>query len=92
MWSAECFKACTASKGLMISVNPSDQDVLRFLRVKDIQADDPDIVVYRYTRVVFGVSSSPFLLNATIRHHLEQFLGTHRELVMKFLCSTFNLR
>ena len=76
----------------MISVNPSVQDVLRFLWVKDIQADDPDIVVYRYTRVVFGVSSSPFLLNDTIRHHLEQFLGNHRELVMKLLCSTFKLR
>ena len=33
--------------------------------------------------MVFGVSSSPFLLNATIRYHLEQYRSSHPNLVMK---------
>ncbi len=56
---------------LMVSVSEEDREVLRFLWVKDVMATDPEIVELRFTRVVFGVSSSPFLLNATIRYHLE---------------------
>ena len=66
---------------LMISVSEKDQNVLRFLWVDDIMKPDPDIQVFRFTRVVFGVSSSPFLLNATIDHHLKLFAPANPELV-----------
>ena len=58
---------------LMVGINESDRDVLRFLWVDDVSANDPKTVVLRFTRVVFGVSSSPFLLNATLQHHLSQY-------------------
>ena len=61
---------------LMISVDPKDRDVLRFLWVKDANAEEPEIITLRFARVVFGVSSSPFLLNATIYHHLMQYIET----------------
>ena len=66
-----------------------DRDVLRFLWVDDIIKEQPETIVLRFTRVVFGVSSSPFLLNATIRHHLEKHYSTHPELVQKLLRSTY---
>ena len=55
---------------LMISMTQQDRDALRFLWFDDIFKPDPVQIVLRFTRVVFGVCSSPFLLNATIRHHL----------------------
>ena len=48
---------------LMIAVEESDRDVLRFLWVNDINEDEVKIHPLRFTRVVFGVCSSPFLLN-----------------------------
>ena len=57
---------------LNVSVAPSDQDYLRFLWVNDITSDEPELQVYKFARVVFGVSASPFLLNATIHYHLTR--------------------
>ena len=68
---------------LMIAVEEADRDVLRFLWVNDIDDEEVTIRPLRFTRVVFGVCSSPFLLNSTIRYHLEQYLSSHPELIKK---------
>lgn len=57
---------------LMISISEEDRDVLWFLWVDDVDSGNPKIRALRFTRVVFGVSCSPFLLNATLQHHLNQ--------------------
>ena len=57
----------------MVSVAGEDRNALRFLWVDDNTAQLPRLVVMRFTRVVFGVSASPFLLNATIRKHIEGY-------------------
>ena len=74
---------------LMIAVDERDRDVLRFLWVDDVTKAEPKIRAYRFTRVAFGVSSSPFLLNATVRYHLESFQGTNKTVVEKLLKSTY---
>eukprot|EP00731_Ephydatia_muelleri_P007453 Em0003g1701a len=69
---------------LMVSVAEEDRNALRFLWVDDIAAQLPRLVVMRFTRVVFGVSASPFLLNATIRKHVEGYRDRDHSFVEKF--------
>ena len=56
---------------LNIEKGPSDRDVLRFLWPEDIYNPHSDMAVFCYTRVVFGVNCSPFILNAVLRHHID---------------------
>ena len=58
---------------LQIELNIQDRDATRFLWLKDVDksANNPDnLVVYRFCRVLFRAAPSPYLLNATIQHHL----------------------
>ena len=55
--------------------------------VDDIAKEDPNIRLYWFTRVIFGVSSSPFLLNATVKYHLEKFMDTNEAVVKQLLNS-----
>ena len=74
---------------LMVSIAEEDRDVLRFLWVDDIEKKNPEIVVLRFTRVVFGVCSSPFLLNATLKYHIERYKNEDPEFVDQFLRSIY---
>ncbi|KAK3745383.1 hypothetical protein QZH41_001421 [Actinostola sp. cb2023] len=59
---------------LQIELNEEDRDATRFLWLKDANksADDmKNLDVYRFCRVLFGAAPSPFLLGATIQHHLN---------------------
>ena len=77
---------------LMVSIREADRDALRFLWVGDVQKSSPVIQELRFTRVVFGVSASPFLLNATISHHLEKNRNVYPTLVATLLHSMYGTR
>ena len=63
--------------------------MLRFLWVDDPFKKFPEVVTLRFNRVVFGVSASPFLLNATIRHHISQYQVSNPEFVNQFIRSIY---
>ena len=69
---------------LQVSIDEKHRDFLRFLWLKD-PSDLTSECVYRFTRVVFGVCSSPFLLNATVKHHLQKYNDDTAEKVSKSL-------
>eukprot|EP00794_Sanderia_malayensis_P013531 gene13531-biopygen10799 len=74
---------------LNIEIYPKDRDFLRFLWVDDCNAEEPELVVYRFNRVVFGVNSSPFLLNAVLRHHIETYVAGDPDFVSKLVQSFY---
>ena len=74
---------------LNIEIHPQDRDCLRFLWFKDVNAKEPDIVVYRFNRVVFGCNSSPFLLNCTLQHHINKYKEIDPEFADKLVRSFF---
>ncbi|GFU33327.1 integrase catalytic domain-containing protein [Trichonephila clavipes] len=60
---------------LQISLRDEDRDAVRFLfpDIRSNQTDPYKFQVYRFKRVMFGVNVSPFLLSATIKHHIENY-------------------
>ncbi|GIY52051.1 reverse transcriptase [Caerostris extrusa] len=60
----------------VISLSENDRDLTRFLWVDQLPNDQDNsmkLEILRMTRVLFGVTSSPFLLGAVIRHHVRKF-------------------
>ena len=72
---------------LNIAIAEEHRDLLRFLWYENFDADDPEVIILRFTRVVFGLTSSPFLLNGTISSHVSQniFNEIHNVEVLKKL-------
>ena len=70
----------------MVSVADCDRDVLW---VKDVKEPQTEITVMRFTRVVFGVSASPFLLNASIDHHINKYESADQPFVRMFRQSIY---
>ncbi|XP_068734839.1 uncharacterized protein [Montipora capricornis] len=60
---------------LQIELNNKDRDSTRFLWLKDINKSvnsADNLEAYGFCRVLLGAAPSPFLLNASIRYHLNE--------------------
>ena len=49
-----------------IIADPGDRDMLRFLWFDDITKPKPQIVTFRFARLMFGLTPSPVILNGII--------------------------
>lgn len=52
-----------------IRIAQKDRDYLRFLWLDDIHKDNPELVIKRFTSVIFGGNSSPNLLCSAVKKH-----------------------
>nr|XP_045585855.1 uncharacterized protein LOC123747689 [Procambarus clarkii] len=57
---------------LRVGLQETDRDFTKFLWVKDAQDPNSEIITYRFASVLFGATSSPFLLQATLDTHLKK--------------------
>ena len=57
---------------LHIRLHPDDRDFTRFFWLTDPTDPSSQFCVYRFKVVPFGATSSPFMLNAVLQHHLKQ--------------------
>ena len=69
-----------------IEIVKEHRDFLRFLWFKDIFYNK-DTITLRFKRVIFGLTCSPFLLNETIKEHLQKYLPLrdYRQVVIQLL-------
>ena len=74
---------------LNISVNENERNFLRFLWFDDVTSNSPNVVTYRYTRVIFGMNLSQFLHSAAIMKHLQQYEGCDHDFVENFLRNSY---
>uniref|UniRef100_A0A0N4WPR2 Reverse transcriptase domain-containing protein n=1 Tax=Haemonchus placei TaxID=6290 RepID=A0A0N4WPR2_HAEPC len=65
---------------LQVRLQPQDRDVtgLLWLHCSQAGVSADNIVTYRFTRVTFELSCSPFLLAGTINHNLKNYVDDKR--------------
>ncbi|UYV73480.1 hypothetical protein LAZ67_10003636, partial [Cordylochernes scorpioides] len=69
---------------LQIGIKEEDRDYLRFLW----HTEDGRLITYRHKRVVFGITTSPYLLKATLSLHLDK-APEHLKITAEQLKSSF---
>ena len=68
---------------LQIEISPEHRDYLRFLWYDDVHKSNPELIILRFARVLLGLTCSPFLLNGTVKCHLQKYL--QNENIAKFI-------
>ena len=59
---------------LQVEIAEENRDFVQSLWFKDINETPRKITSLGFTRAVFGLTSSPFLLNGTIKTHVSKYL------------------
>ena len=72
---------------LQVRIRETERDALQFHWIADKSAKQVETL--RFTRVVFGLAPSPFLLNGVIQQHLENLLSTYPDAVNEICKSLY---
>ena len=64
---------------LQIRIRESERNVLRFHWVNSLESRNIEIL--RFTRLVFGLTQSPFILQGSLKKHFENYRGSFKELI-----------
>ena len=75
------FTADISKAFLRIGLQEVERDFTRFLWLKDPQNPRSRIITYRFASVLFGATSSPFLLHATLDFHLRKSSSPYKKLI-----------
>ena len=47
--------------------------------------DPQQLEISRFTRLVFGLTQSPFTLDASVQHHLKKYINEFKELIKQLM-------
>ena len=64
---------------LQIRIRESERDVLPFLWVDSLESKIIEIL--RFTRLIFGLTQSPLILEGTLKKHFENYGGSFEKLI-----------
>ena len=64
---------------LQIHIRESKRDVLHLHRVNSLESKI--IKILRFTRLVFGLTQSPFIMEGTLKKHFENYKNNFKELI-----------
>ena len=70
---------------LQVRIREGERDALRFHWLRDLHSTQ----VFRYTRALFGLAPSPFLLGGVIEQHLESWSEKIPQSVAEILRSPY---
>ncbi|GFR26348.1 integrase catalytic domain-containing protein [Trichonephila clavata] len=79
--NAVAFAADMKQAFLQITLNEKDMDITKCFISNDLCDEPRPPSVYRFTRVLFSISSSAILLSATLKHHLKKYLEKYTNTV-----------
>ncbi|XP_077864091.1 uncharacterized protein LOC144349393 [Saccoglossus kowalevskii] len=72
---------------LQIRVHEQDRDAMRMLWYNNLQVRQ--LMEYRFTRVIFGATSSPYNLGVTLQKHIENYRENYPITVQTLLDDTY---
>ena len=72
---------------LQIRIRESDCDALCFHWIKNQDINQIDIL--RFTRLLFGLSQSPFVLEVTLAEHISKYREVHQKIVKEIAASMY---